>query len=283
MGASIPPVQTAWWLASAMALAGCESMSQDFSELGGKIMPKSPQDAARMMIDPYDADNRREGTVLIANSPFGGADAYVALYRDRVAHETDPLVKAASINALGRYGKPSDAPAIAVCLDKERNPNPLVRWEAAKALQRIHDPQIVPVLLLAVRDPEEETDTRVAAAVALGQYQQGRVFQGLVAALDAQELSVNAAARLSLTVLTGENFDLDARAWLLWYNGVEDPFAHGQAYVYPTYKREETFLEKLAFWSSTTYEQPSAPAGLEDKTKRSTYQDDDTPTDETGG
>ncbi len=272
-------------LAGALAPAGCETMSQDFSDLGDKIMPTSPQTAARMMVDPYDADNRREGTVLIANSPFGGADAYLAVYRDRVAHETDPLVKAACINALGRYGAPRDAPAIALCLESS-NKDPeheLVRWEAAKALQRIHDPQVVPALLLALRNPQEDTDTRVAAAIALGQYPQGRVFQGLVSALDAPELSVNAAARLSLTVLTGEDFGLDPRSWLLWYNGVEAPFANGQVYQYPTYKREETFLEKLAFWSRKTYEQPASPAGLEDKTKRRTYQDDDAPTDETGG
>lgn len=262
--------------------AGCSTAGQDFNDLGSSIMPKTPQEAARMMIDPYDPDNRREGTVLISNSPFGGADAYVALYRDRVIHERDPLVRAASITALGRYGEPSDAAAIAKCLDDEENE--LVRWEAAKALQRIHNPAVVSDLLQTLRTTGENRDVRVAVALALGQYPQDRVFQGLVWALDASALAINAAALESLTVLTGENFDFDALKWLNWYNATAEPFAHGTEYKYPTYKRGSTWLEKLAFWQNTTYEEPGTPAGLGSDSTRSTYQDDDEPaTHETGG
>ncbi len=263
-----------------LCAAGCKTASQDFNDIGASISPKTPQEAGRMMVDPYDSDNRREGTVLIANSPFGGADAYMAMYRDRVVHEMDPLVKAASITALGRYGVPADAPMIAACLVDD---NELVRWEAAKALQRIHNTQVASSLLKTLRIRNESRDVRVAAALALGQYNQDRVFQGLVWALDAQALAVNAAALESLTVLTGEDFGFNPTQWLHWYKACDDPFANGRDYKYPTYKRGATWLEKLVFWSNKTYEEPGSPAGLKSSSTRTTYQDDDAATHETGG
>jgi hypothetical protein len=260
-------------------LAGCSTAGQDLGELGAALTPVTPSEAARMMWDEYDPDNRRQGITLIANSPFGGADPYVNTYRDRVAHETDPLVKAASITALGRYGGPDDAPPIAACLKDEQFQ---VRWEAAKALQRLHNPAVVADLLRILRHLDEQPDIRVAAAIALGQYPQDRVFQGLVEALDARELAINSAAGMSLSTLTGQDFALDSAAWLQWYKEAEHPFADQQEYLFPTYQREETFLEKLAFWSSKTYEQPAPPAGLR-PAARQTYQDDEVPADETGG
>jgi len=261
------------------ALAGCGSMGQDLGEFGESLTPVTPPEAARMMVDPHDPDNRRAGMVLISNSPFGGADAYLAVYRDRVANETDPLAKAASITALGRYGGPDDAPAIAACLQDEQFQ---VRWEAAKALQRLHNPAVVADLLKILRHDREQPDIRVAAAVALGQYPQDRVFQGLVEALDAPELAVNAAARRSLSTLTGQDHGLYPVAWLSWYNATEQPFEGRQVYLFPTYQRQETWLEKLAFWSSKTYEQPAPPAGLRPPSRR-TYQDEEVPANETGG
>lgn len=264
-------------LCALVAQAGCDTMRQDIGEFS--LGSTSPSEAARMMMDPTDPDNRRQGTVLISNSPFGGVDIYVQWYRDSVEMEPNPLVKAVSVSALGRHGVPDDAVIIAMRLEDEQFQ---VRWEAAKALQRLHYPAVVPVLLATLRDEEEESDIRVAAAIALGQYPQDRVFQSLVAALDTPKLSINEAARQSLMTLTGQDHGLNPTAWLLWYNGVANPFAGQKEYLYPTYQRKETFLEKLAFWSPTVYEQPAPPAGLE-KPARQTYSDDDASVVDEGG
>lgn len=242
--------------------------------MGQGLIPPSPEQAARMMLDPYDPDNRRRGTVLISNAPFGGSAPYLAAYRDRVRNETDPLVKAASIAALGRFGQPEDAPMIAACLDPTENLQ--VRWEAAKALQRIHDPAVVPDLLAALRREDEQPDVRVAAATALGQYPQDNVFQGLVEALDQPQLAINEAAAGSLATLTGEDFGLDSDAWLQWYGGTRAPFAGEREFRYPTYSRKKTFLEVLAFWSPKTFEQPGIPAGMDTQARR-TYEDGQAP------
>ena len=258
-------------------VAGCDTMRQDIGEIS--LKSTTPSEAARMMMDTTDPDSRRMGTVLISNSAFGGTDIYVQWYRDSVASEPDPLVRAVSVSALGRHGTPQDAVVIALRLDDEQFQ---VRWEAAKALQRLHNPAVVPVVLATLRDEDEEPDIRVAAGIGLGQYPQDRVFQALVAALDTPQLSINEAARGSLRTLTGEDHGLEPAPWLRWYNGAANPFAGQKEYLYPTYQREESFLEKMAFWSSTTYEEPAVPTGLKDRVRRTYSDSDEAATDEGG-
>ena len=258
-----------------LSAGGCETIGQDLNSLAESIVPPTPREAAEKMLNPHDPDDRRKGTLLIANAPFGGNPPYVRTYRDYVEHDQDPLVKAAAIRALARHGTVEDAPLIANQLTHE---NVQVRWEAAKGLQRIHNPQVVPALLEVLRKPGEDADVRVAAARALGQYPEDRVFQGLVAALDARELAVNIAAEGSLQTLTGQSHELDPGAWLGWYNGVSgDRFAGGGEYRYPTYQRRDTWLEKLAFWTSRPVEQPAPPVGLREDSQRRTYEDQDEP------
>lgn len=254
------------------AATGCDSISQDFNAFTEELMPPTPTEAAKLMIDPHDPDQRRRGVLLISNSPFGGADPYLKVYRDMANREHDPLAKAAALTALGRHGIPDDAIIIAASLDNE---NLQVKWAAAQALQRLHNPAVVADLLDVLRRDEEQTNTRIAAAVAVGQYAQDRVFQGLVGALGDRELALNMAAVMSLQTLTSEDFGLDERAWLGWYNDAREPFAGQREYLYPTYRRDETWLERLAFWSSTTFEQPAPPAGLRPEGERKTYEDDD--------
>ena len=254
-------------------LCGCDTLESDLKSIGQAIKPTSPADAARMMMDPYNADNRREGTTLISNAPWGGVDIYLTAYRDKVLNEQDPIAKASAIRALSRWGDPEDAVRIMPHLTHE---NLQVRWESAKGLQRLHNSVAVPDLLKVLRDDAEHTDVRVAAAIALGQYPEDRVFHGLVAALDARELAVNTAAEQSLYTLTGQRFDMDSVRWLGWYNQTTESgelFANRSEYLFPTYSRDDTFWEKLAFWTSRHWEQPAQPAGLRPKSQRSTYED----------
>ncbi len=267
---------------AALVLGGCTTLGEDLDALAKSLVPPTPGEAARKMLDPYDPDNRREGVVLISNSPFGGSEVYLRAYRDYVEHERDGIVKAVAIRALARHGQPEEAPRIAAHLGHE---DMLVRWEAAKGLQRLHNPAVVRQLIRCMleridRDGDdhpdpEQSDVRVAAARALGQYPQPRVFEGLFEALSARELAVNTAAEMSLETLTGQSFGLDLRAWRQWYDSVEDPFAARREYRYPTYSRRETWLEKIAFWAPDRFEEPGLPAGLGPPSERSTYEDRD--------
>ena len=278
-------VTLAMWsgcIAAALLFVGCDTIGQDLKGVGDVFDPTSPSEAARDMFDQYDSDKRRQGTVLISNAPFGGTEVYVKQYRDMVNNERDPIVKATAIRALGKHGQPEDALRIIPHLSHE---TVQVRWEAAKALQRLHNPAAVTDLLKTLRNDEELADVRVASAVALGQYPEDRVVQGLVGALNARELAINTASQRSLTTLTGENFGLEAAAWLEWYNQALSSgtaFAGQQEYRYPTYQRDESIWEKMAFWSEKTFEQPAPPAGLRPETESRTYQDEAAPAVEGG-
>lgn len=258
-----------------LAMVGCDSLGEGISNIASSLTPLTPSQAAEYALDQNDADKRREGVTLLVNADFGGEPAYVDMYREYVRFDPDPLVRVAAIAGLARYGEPADAIYIAPHLaDKDMQ----VRWEAAKGLQRLHNDEVVSDLVAVVANEEEDGDVRSAAAIALGQYPQDTVFQVLVAALGARELSVNMAAQHSLNILTGQDFGLDARNWLTWYNQAvrtDTAFAHGLEYFYPTYSRDLSWLEELAFWNKPTFEPPGQPAGLTPKGQRTTYQDED--------
>ena len=258
-------------LGLAALTAGCESFSQDLNDFTTGLLPPSPTEAVAMAVD-QDADKRRRGTLLLANSPFGGNPPYLALYRDHVRNEPNPLVKAVSIRALAKHGAPDDATFIAPLLTHD---NLQVRWEAAKGLQRLHQPRVIQPIIEGLLREDEHTDVRIALAGALGQYPEDRVFQALVAVLDDRSLAVNVSASSSLTALTGVDHGLDSAAWYAWYNAATDPFAAQQDYLYPTYDRPESWLEQLAFWSHRVVEYPAPPAGLEPQSQRRTYDDTD--------
>ena len=192
-------------------LTGC--VSDDFNNMAQGFSPITPRQAAVMAVDQYNADDRRTGITLIANSPFGGAPEYLKLYRDYVLEDRDPLVRSAAIKALARFGDPEDAIIIAPWLNRKTEESTQVRRSTATALQRLHNPAVVTSLLQSLRDSGEDSQVRASAATALGQYPENRVFVGLIAALQASDLSIDLSASESLHILTGQVFGTDWDAW----------------------------------------------------------------------
>jgi len=257
-------------LCGSLSLQGCDTFGSDTRAFLDSFNPPSPIQAAEWALDPYDAENRRRGTTLLQDAPWGGSEIYVKLYRDRVEAETDPQVLAISIRALGRWGTPDDAVLIARRLtDRSQQ----VRWEAAQALQRLHNPAVIESLARRVVDDDESDDVRTAAAIALGQYPTDRSFQSLAVALDARALSVNNAAEWSLNILTDERFGLARQAWLAWYRHAEKPFADEREFLYPVYRRKLDILDYLVFWNLPQWETPGVPVGMRGNETRSTYQE----------
>ncbi|MHC4809761.1 MAG: HEAT repeat domain-containing protein [Planctomycetota bacterium] len=259
-------------IAVAAGVPGCQSIGSDVEDAFGGLFGPSPTEAVVWTTDT-DPDLRRRGVLLLGNAVFGGEEPYVRLYRDYAVNERNPLVKAAAIRALARHGEVADARIIATQLTHE---NRQVRWEAARGLQRLHEPAVVPDLLERLRDPDEDVQVRVATATALGQYGSDRAFQGLVAALEAPELAVNHAAAASLRQLTGRDIGIDPTAWLRWYRdaaGDSQRLAGASGFRYPTYERDLGFFEQLAFWNPPVREFPGPPLGLEPGDARRTYED----------
>lgn len=254
----------------APSLVGCTDNDDTtlLADLLGAVSPPTPTEAALDLFDAYDADKRRRAVSLISASPFGGEMPYVQAYRlllgqtaqgDTIAPDSDPTVRAAALAALGRHGQVRDALLIVQFLNDE---SAYVRWHAAKALQKIHDPAVVVALMDAMAD-DEDGDVRQASATALGQYPQSRVFDALIGALSDVNFGVVEAARDSLRQLTGEAFGQDPAVWVSWADDHRGKlFERQQPYGYEPYRKPPSLLDKARFWTTPAPVEPVSPVGL---------------------
>ena len=265
-------------LAASLLVCGCDTISSDFQELVDQLTPPSPAKAGELATDFADPENQQRGITLLGTATWGGGEEYLRLYRSCIEGPFDPLVKAAAIRALAYHGDPADAALIGGALTDEIT---YVRLEAAKGLQRLHDPVVSEVIWqrLVV---EPESSVRIELAIALGQYPRDAVFQALVLALEAQELGVNLAAADSLRTLTGQDHGINSRSWLAWYDSSKKPFAKEEVYLYPVYTRPLGWLERINVFNPIVWEKPSLPRGLDVKGLRSTWTQDTPPDDEEG-
>ena len=88
--------------------AGCDMISSDLSQFTQSFTPPSPAEAARWAADPNDRENARRGTILLANAPWGGTEAYVKMYRLYAEDALDPLVRAAALPVHGVLRRDAD-------------------------------------------------------------------------------------------------------------------------------------------------------------------------------
>lgn len=269
---ALAPLRTAVVLAfAAAALAGCgdfEHARGTESLLEVAAGPgRSPAEYTRMAMDPYDANARYVGTAALAGAFFANAPPYLALFEDN-ADDADPSVRAVAIRGLANHGEARHAPLLAAALS---DPDDLVRLEAARGLQRLHNPEAVEALLDAARplDPlnpglggEPQAGTRAEAATALGQYAQARVVESLIAALRDESLAVNRAAEASLRTLTGNDLGLDPSVWVRWRASNPDMFAGRSLYTYPAFSRSRGWTEYLPFVPPPPNEVSAPPAGM---------------------
>lgn len=250
---------------AALALAvtagvGCGSVKPVREAMPGLFAP-TPREAVLGAFNLYDPDKRCSSVNLLAAAPFGGEPKYVRVYR-LLMDDPDPTVRAACTNALGLHGSVADVEQLVWRLD---DPAAFVRWEAAKALQKIHDPSAVKPLLIVLAD-DSDGDVRMSAATALGQYGEGRVFDALVGALEDQHYSVVLAARRSLETLTGYDFGTDGAMWLTWSKQVGgNLFEHQEVFTWRPYEKPAGMMDKVKFWKKDPEPVlPRVPTGLKD-------------------
>lgn len=231
----------------------------------GSFFPPKPGEVAREAFNPYDADLRRRSISLLSSAKFGGEEAYVRMYR-LLIDDHDATVRAACVKALGEHGKVDDAKLI---VPRLRDEAAIVRWEAAKALQRIHNP-IAAEPLMAALSKDEDADVRMAAAYALGQYAQLQVFDVLVGGLDDSEYGVVEAANTSLKTQTGYDFGTDGAMWLIFRRDhPTDLFKNQEQYVWHPFVKPRTLVEKAQFWKTPPKVEPQPPLGMDSENKGS--------------
>lgn len=252
-----PGSMQAWPLSLALfaliTLAGCSHnhpVVSVYDALGDLINSEPPSaiTAVDMAFNQDNADDRREGIGWLAIAPYGGEEEYLAGYRLFIS-DPDPGVRAAAAMALGLHGTVADAQLLAMLVNDD---DAQVRWVAADALRKVHNPVVIPSLLDRLNpDIEEDTDTRIAAALALGQYPDRIVFSRLVTTLEQNRFSVVNAAYRSLKLLTGHDAGLDPSAWNNWAADKADPFANQQPYTYRAYHPTRGWFDAyVTFWNN---------------------------------
>lgn len=245
------------WVTVVLYVGGCNSGPDPVTKVFESLTPPSPSQVARDAFNVYDADARRKSVTTLSAASFGGEEPYLQMYR-LLSDDPDPTVRAACATALGLHGTPEDAKLLTARLSDDSN---IVRWEAAKALQKIHNPAAVGPLIRSLKD-DQDADVRMAAADALGQYAEPRVFQALVGALEDRSFSVTRAAWRSLRILTGRDFGADGSPWLQWAREHEGQLFEGQrTYVWYPYARPLRLIDKVQFWKKPPRAQPQLPAG----------------------
>lgn len=263
-----------------LTLPGCETLKPKKNVKGESIFenfaPPTPQQAAAWAVDPYSADKRFRGMLLIANAPWGGERVYVDMYVAALK-DTDPSVRAVAVRALALHGDPEHVPLI---LDQLKDPDRLLRWEGVRALQRLHNPiAITPLIDRLTIKNEFEPDVRAGAAIALGQYAEGKVVDALISALDDRDLAVNDAARASLKILTGQDLGYDVREWVAWTkSNSTNLFASRGTYEYPVFYRDRTWYEYFWPFGQIPNEVASAPIGMPATTAEAAPSDSTEPT-----
>jgi len=250
-------------LAAIAALGGCEAAGLEMKPGATSVLqafaPPSPADAAKWAVDPFDADKRYRGTLLLANAPFAGEPVYVQLFVDN-SKDTDPGVRSAATRGLGSHGGPEHGPLL---VDRLNDEDPSVRTEAARALQRVHyKPAIPAIMAKAEMEKELEPQVRMEAASALGQYPENRVVEQLIRCLADENLGVNRNAQSSLRTLTGQDFGIDRSMWLSWYSSNQNLFAARSVYIYPVFNRGKTWWEHIPFVPGPPNEAAGTPVGM---------------------
>lgn len=254
---------------SAAGLCACESdpYRPRSDSLIDYLRGPSPQFAAQMAADKYDADRRYRGTVLLAGAYFAGEKVYMDLFR-KYTTDPDSAVRGAAARAIANRGTPDDATYLIALLKDE---DVIVRREAARGLQRLYNPDAVAPLIVKLGNASGEGITRLAeddpqvradAAVALGQYAQASVIEALVTSLDDPQLAVNRASLSSLRTLTGQDLGYSRTAWTLWLRGEQEPLLGQAVFVYPAYKRRLHWYEHLPFVRTPPMETPGIPVGF---------------------
>lgn len=240
-------------------LSGCNNTGRDLKQAFEPWFPPTPGEVARDAFNVYDADRRQRSVSMLSAAKFGGEESYVRMYR-LLINDPDATVRAACVKALGEHGTVDDAKLLIVRLGDDAS---FVRWEAAKSLQKIHNPEAVAPLINTLTK-DEDADARMAAAYALGQYGEFRVFTALVGALDDQEFGVVRLATQSLETLTGQNFGGDGACWLAWSNANEGKlFDRQQTYVWMPYEKPRGVMDKAQFWKQHEKATPQPARGAD--------------------
>jgi hypothetical protein len=178
--------------------------------------------AAKAMENDQLPDQRRQGINKLVSHDYGKHDPYTKRYGQIARNDPDWLVRATALRAMNRARYKVGTPIYIEALQKDTEPR--VRLEAAKALANIPDPAAAEPLMKIVTSVGEDKDLRIAAADALKHYRKLDVGRALVSQLgNTNDFGVAYKSRQSLQQLTGRDLRYDEAAWIAFLTGPAKP------------------------------------------------------------
>ena len=132
--------------------------------------------------------------------------------------DRDPLVRAASAEALGKIGDPSAIPALIKALGDERY---MVRWDAVKALGEMKAGLAIPNLD-HVAKTDRQSDVRLAAVTSMGKIGGKEAIEPLIDVLSDKDENIAYFASQNLARLTGQSFGIQQAKWAKWWDENRD-------------------------------------------------------------
>jgi len=210
------------WIVLGLIVGVCGCGDWSMKSLMSKVKGPSRKELIGQMFESPDPDRRREAIEEIADHDWGRRDPYLKAFALKATDRgEDDTVRCAALRALARAG---DKRYVGPVVETLRDASPVVRCDAAVALDSLPEPRAIAALRRsAVSDPA--VDVRVAAAKALRHYRRKDVLETLLACLDDPEFAVRFQAGESLSELTGERGGSDAEKWERILSGKSDPFA----------------------------------------------------------
>jgi len=208
-----------WCMAAcALALAACASDGGPETDLN-KAIPalinswKGPDmvTEAGDLFNSSNPDARRIAVATISQKKWGHEDPYMRAYRV-LTRDPDPLVRGQAYRALGSSHQPEVAELLLKGLsDKDAH----VREDASAAIGDIQNAIVVEPLLSHLKD-DSSNQVRINCTQALRPYVQVHVLRALCLAVDDHEAAVARGATLSLQAMTHQNLGDEGAPWLNW-------------------------------------------------------------------
>ena len=142
----------------------------------------------------------------------------------QMQNETDPIVRADIVRALGKVNTESASEALSMAMhDAEKN----VRLAAAEAWADMGGPEAVAALNELVTN-DTDIDVRLAATRALGRFSDPVAMQGLAVALEDPSPAMRYRAMEALKQSSGRDLGQDIVAWQTFIDNVAPQPAPGE-------------------------------------------------------
>lgn len=198
------------WIALAAGLlvmtvtAGCF----DFNAFMQELLPP-PMTPEVLETRSKDPDFRRDTINKVSRMPQGQREPWLKAYSILLDRDGDPTVRGACARALGKARATAYVPDLAKALS---DPSPMVRWDAAAALDNVPGPAAAaPLSLHAVQD--SSANVRGACARALRHYRRPEVVRTLATCLEDDDFAVRYQAHGSLVEITGQDRGFGPDDW----------------------------------------------------------------------